>query len=109
MALDIPMSKAAEKARLPIEPDTRHVEILVHMLGAGSHVKRGQHGYRNHFCAGLGSDDHLTLQAMASCRLVRPGRIINDGRDQYFYATEAGCDYIGLSKAAKARALREAT
>lgn len=85
--------------------DPHHLEILTHMLGAGAHVKRSSHGYRNHFCAEIDGDDFKTLVAMQSLGIVSPGRKINDGRDQYFHATRAGCEAAGLSKPAIKRAL----
>ena len=80
----------------------KHVELLTHMLGAGFHVKKRHHGYRNHFCAQVADATMLEMQAAG---LVVPGVKINDGRDQYFHATREGCRVAGLGKAATNRAM----
>ena len=85
--------------------DHKHAEILTHMLGASKHHKKSSHGFRNYFCAEVSSDTYKVLRQMAFLGLVREGRKINQDRDQYFIATEAGCKAIGLSKAATKRAL----
>jgi hypothetical protein len=87
--------------------DPRHAEILVHMLGAGNHVRKANHGYRNHYCAGLTGDDYQTLIEMCAAGLVMPGPIINEGCDRYFFATRQGCEAIGLGKAATMRAMKD--
>jgi hypothetical protein len=79
-------------------------ENLTHMLGAGSHVPKKQHGYRNQFCASLGDEDHISMLQMEVAGLVVKGRILNSGM-QFFCATKAGCKAIGLGKAAIKRAL----
>jgi hypothetical protein len=79
-------------------------ESLTHMLGAGSHIPKRQHGYRNQFCSTVGSEDHVSMLEMEVAGLVVKGQTIN-GDMQFFYATEAGCEAIGLSKAAIKRAL----
>lgn len=86
-------------------PTQNQIELLIHMLGAGSHVRRNNHGYRNRFCAGIGSPDYVAMVEMESAGLVRAGQKINDGKDQYFFATLAGCEAAGLSKAAIKRAM----
>lgn len=82
----------------------RQREILVHMLGAGSHVRPFKHGYRNRFCAEIGSDDYRTLVELEAAGLVKAGYKINNDRDQYFSATLDGCKAIGLGAAAIKRA-----
>ena len=71
-----------------------HRYILEHMLGAGS----ARPGYRNHFCTSLSSSDYALLAEMACLGLVEAGRIINDGRDQFFHATDAGYAAVGLTR-----------
>lgn len=85
----------------------KHAEILTHMLGAGSHIKKSNHGYRNRYCAEFGATDYTTLVEMESLGLVVAGPTINQGRDRYFAATLAGCQAIGLSKAAIKRAMED--
>jgi len=85
----------------------RQLAILRHMLGAPVKRRRGSlPGYRNNYCAGFGGDDDSQLRLMAEAGLVVAGGAINYGADQYFHATAAGCEAIGLSKAATKRALR---
>jgi hypothetical protein len=80
-------------------------ENLVHMLGAGSHIPKRQHGYRNYFCSSVGGKDYLVMLEMEVAGLVKYGKKINGSTCQYFYATEKGCEAIGLSKAAIRRAM----
>jgi len=80
---------------------------LMHMLGAESHIKESQWGYRNYYCAGVGSKDEQDLMKLAEIGLVRRGFTINEGEDVYFFATEKGMDAIGLTSKQKARALEQ--
>lgn len=82
-------------------------EYLTHMLGMGKHTAKSLRGYRNRFCAGVGGKDEAALTVMADAGLVERGRTINDGASVYFYATEAGMDAIGMSKAEKRRAMED--
>jgi predicted RNA-binding protein associated with RNAse of E/G family len=47
-----------------------HKENLVHMLGAGNHIPKKQHGYRNHYFAFVGGKDHSVLIEMQEAGLV---------------------------------------
>lgn len=85
--------------------NAKHAELLTHMLGAGPHIARKMHGYRNYFCAGIGGGDYQALVEMGAAGLVKAGGTINDGTMQYFYATVEGCKAIGLHKAAIKRAM----
>ena len=80
---------------------------LTHMLGAESHIPKKQWGFRNYYCAGVGTDDESNLTAMVKAGLVVRGRTINDGDSVYFHATVAGMDAIGLTKAQKANAMKK--
>ena len=94
------MSKASGKSTiLPLWQDK-----LRHMLGAGVARRKQDHGFRNYYCASVGSEDHAVMKEMERAGLVGAGRFINNSRDQYFHATADGCKAIGLSKAAIARA-----
>jgi len=85
----------------------RQLEILRHMLGAPVKRRRGSlPGYRNRFCAGARGDVADQLRLMADAGLVIADRPMYDGAGQYFHATAAGCEAIGLSKAATKRAIR---
>lgn len=83
------------------------VELLTHMLGAGFHIRKRQHGYRNHFCAAIGGAHYVAMIEMEAAGLVTAGHKINDGGDQYFHATREGCRVAGLGKAATKRAMEE--
>jgi len=85
--------------------DPRWIELLTHMLGAGSHVKKSQHGYRNRFAAEVDGEHYKDMLAMQEAGLVEAGPTINRGTMQLFGATLAGCQAAGLSKAATKRAL----
>lgn len=80
-------------------------ENLTHMLGAGSHIPKRQHGSRNRFCSTISSKDHVSMLEMEAAGLVVKGQTLYGGL-QFFFATEAGCKAIGLSKAAIKRALK---
>ena len=82
------------------EPTPKELELLRHMLGTESKWP----GYRNYFCAEIGSADYSDLMAMCVSGLAERGRTANKGRDQYFVATEAGCRAVGLTKAGMKRA-----
>ncbi len=102
-------------SRFPKPPEASRVVIkaawldnLRHMLGAGDDIPKRKHGYRNRFAASTKSAAWYTMHDMAEAGLVTPGRTINDGNMQYFHATRAGCDAIGLNKAAIERAMEDA-
>jgi len=80
---------------------------LTHMLGAERHIPKKQWGFRNYYCAGVGTNDESNLAAMAAAGLVVRGRVINDGDSVYFHATEAGMDAIALTRAQKANAMKK--
>ena len=79
-------------------------EYLVHMLGMGSHVKSVNKGYRNYYCAGVGTPDEADLTKMSELGLVVRGHTINQGKDVYFFATDLGMDAIGMTGSQKNRA-----
>lgn len=66
------------------------MEILRHMLGVGSHIRKKDWGSRNYFNAGIGHSDMPTLH-----RLIDKGLVIG-GLPEYFHATDAGYAAIGL-------------
>ena len=78
----------AEHAR---ELPTHDLELLRHALGYDGDVSpRHSEGRRNSFCAGVGSVDHRACERLSAAGLMAPGRFINEGRDRYYHATEAG-------------------
>lgn len=82
-------------------------ENLTHMTGTGSHIPTNQKGYRNYFCATVSDldPDYQSMVRMELNGLVLAGRKVNDGNQQYFYATEAGCKAIGLTEEQTKRVL----
>lgn len=77
------------------------------MLGAGTDKKKKSHGYRNYFCATIGGEYEKDMEEMLALGLVSKGHTINQGRDRYYHATLAGCQAIGLHKAAIKRAFEK--
>ncbi len=67
---------------------------LKHMLGADSRYRKNQWGFRNHFCASIGTPDDIELAEMEINGLVKSG---NRSKEQVFYfATKAGAEAIGF-------------
>lgn len=74
---------------------------LRHMLGVNEHKRKNTWGYRNYFAAGTGQIESME-------RLVAAGYAERGSKTEsltYYHATEAGMDAIGMSKAAKRRAM----
>lgn len=65
---------------------------LRHMLGIGSHIKKRQWGYRNHFAPG--GSDIQSMERLEEAGLVQKGRPYEE--THYYHATEAGCVAAGL-------------
>ena len=85
--------------------NSRWVELIQHSTGANpERYDKSKHGFRNHFCAAVGSEDHATMKDMVEAGLMEEGRKLNEGRMQYFHATKEGCRAAGLSKLATLRA-----
>jgi len=82
------------------------LDLLQHTLGAGTRYRKSQHGFRNLFCAGVGSENDRTFQEMVSQGLAKQGPLINGGDGRIYHATLAGCHAIGLHKAAIKRAFQ---
>mgnify|MGYP000308221030 CR=1 FL=1 len=85
--------------------DKRHVELLIHMLGAGEHINRRSRGFRNYFCAHEGTADHGAMLEMLELGVVRESHTINEDRDVIYIATLEGCQAAGLSRKATRKAL----
>ena len=83
------------------------IDHLRHMLGATSDTKKKNHGYRNRFCAEIGTEYHRDMLEMEAAGLVKSGCVINQGTCVYFHATIEGCKAAGLSKAATKRAMED--
>jgi hypothetical protein len=67
-------------------PEQKH--NIEHALGLGSAKKP----YRRHYCT-YASDPEL--EAMVEAGWMVRGNKINDGRDQYYFVTEAGAKAVG--------------
>lgn len=68
------------------------MDNLRHMLGIGSHIKKRQWGYRNHFAPG--GPDIQSMERLAEAGLVRKGQPYQE--THFYHATEAGCVAAGL-------------
>ena len=77
-------------------------ELLRHMVGVVSNVKKRDWGYRNHFNSTPGSDDDKAMQALADLGLVVPGA---RGASNYWHCTVPGCEAAGLNKRQIQRAI----
>ena len=78
--------KIPERERKALLSDA-DIENLRHMLGIGSHIKKRQWGYRNHFVPG--GADIQSMERLELAGLVRKGRPYED--THYYHATEDGC------------------
>ncbi len=90
-----------------IEISERWRDLLQHTVGARPDQKKSTHGFRNKFCASVGSENWLEFVAMVDAGLVTTGPTINEGRQQFFFATVEGCKAIGLKPAAIKRAFED--
>ena len=69
-------------------------EKLEHALGLDyPHKIKDGVTYRRHFCATDGDQD---MEALVACGLMERGGRINEGRDRYYLATEAGQRAVGI-------------
>jgi hypothetical protein len=69
---------------------------LQHMLGADSRYKKKQWGFRNHFCATVGTPDDIELIEMEKNGLVKSGNRIEDR--VFYFATKAGAKAVGFKQ-----------
>lgn len=79
------------------------IDKLRHMLGAVPHLPKSSYGLRNYFAAG--TNQQISMRRLRDAGLVTEGGASGDL--VYFHATLAGCNEIGLSKAAIKRALED--
>ncbi len=70
----------------------KDMQNLRHMLGAGSHIKKRNWGYRNHFAPA--GDDVQSMLRLESAGLVIKGKPYHE--TYYYHATKAGCEAAGL-------------
>ena len=85
----------------------RQIELLQHTLGAGPRKRKSSWGYRNHFCAAVGSDDQASFEKMVTTGLAERGGKINGETSQYYRATVEGCKLAGLGPRAIKRAFED--
>ena len=81
----------------------KQVQIIEHMTGCTRWKNKSSHGFRNYFCAEVGSEDYNSLIDMVDLGLVVSGYKINEDKDQYFHATLKGCEYAKIGKTATER------
>lgn len=98
--------KTEEAPTAPVDAvvQLRWSEMIVHMTGSGEHIKKSAHGYRNHYCATVESQQYSNLMTMEEHGLVVGGVFLNQRQSRYFHATEKGCAFAGMSKVATKRA-----
>jgi hypothetical protein len=89
------------------EKITEWKRLLRHTLGAGDHIAKYKHGYRNYFLASIGSETELHFRGMVKAGYAEQGGTENNGQSRYYRATIEGCKFIGLSKAATKRAFED--
>ena len=77
---ELPTELALTRARL--------LNLLRHALGYGH--PRAQPGWRNYFCAEVGSEADLDWQVLSANGYAHEGATINQGADRYYHATERG-------------------
>lgn len=85
----------------------RQIELLQHTLGAGPRKRKSRWGYRNHFCAGVGSPEQAAFEEMVTSGLAERGGKINGETSQYYRATVEGCKLAGLGPRAIKRAFED--
>ncbi len=73
---------------------SRHRELLQHTLGAGRRYLKKHWGFRNHFCASVGTVDDITLQEMEGLGLVKSG--VDSDERRFYHATKDGAIAIGF-------------
>jgi len=79
----------------PVNINKRQTEILSHSLG----LNYSNTPTRNYFCAGINpaNADTSEVQRLVDLGLMRAGKVINDGQDQYFHVTDFGASHVGAS------------
>lgn len=80
-------------------------KLLRHTVGARENTPTKEHGYRNHYCAPIGSTAENHFLAMVAAGYAVTGE--PNGTTRYFHATKEGCEFAGLSRAATKRALED--
>ncbi|MGL5059068.1 MAG: hypothetical protein ACRC62_03720 [Microcoleus sp.] len=75
-------------------------ELIIHMTGCGSHIHPKSRGFRNYYCSSClpNDEDFIALLEMEKLSYVKAGGFINDGDNQYFCATPAGCRKAGIEE-----------
>lgn len=84
----------------PTAPDPLWIATIRKALSAEAHHPKHHHGISTWAHAIVGTAHHQMLLAMADAGLMEPGPKTNKGAEQYFQATFAACELIGLHKAA---------
>lgn len=72
------------------------MDKLRHMLGADSRYIKKQWGFRNHFCACIGSNDYIAMLRHELAGYVTKGR--SENKMTFFHATPKGCKALGFTK-----------
>ena len=84
-----------------------YLDHLRHMLGCTESTPKKSHGYRNRFCAAVGTEYHRDMTEMEKAGLVHSGCVINQGTCVYYHATLEGCKAINMSRSQIKRAMED--
>lgn len=87
-----------------VEITKSDMDNLRHMLGAvPRRYPKHKWGWRNYFLAARTGEVHESMQRLVSAGLAEQGADMSS-TGVYYHATTAGCEAVGMSKAAIKRA-----
>lgn len=81
----------------------KYANILKHTVGFDGLLP----GLRNRYVAVIGTEQHELCLALEDLGFMEAGLTINGGKDQYFFATRAGGQAIGLKRSALRRLMED--
>jgi len=84
----------------------RWMDLILHATGTERSVPKSQRGYRNYYCADIGSLEFEDCCEMVRRGLMVAGRWINNRKDRVFHATRKGCEFAGIDHATIDEAVR---
>ena len=97
--------KPASKTSAP-KMQAAYENIIRQALGCHAQRPKSQWGFRNHYCAGVGTEGHNTCKEMLRLSYLEPFGFTTDGGSQYFRVTLRGMVNLGLGEEIISRALR---
>lgn len=81
----------------PVNITKRQTEILSHSLGLNYSAKPTRNSFCAYLDAGTPTSDAAECRRLVDLGLMRAGKIINQGKDQYFHVTDFGASHVGAS------------